>query len=255
MSQRKTWLSKQRKLQINLFISDLHLKQEQPDTIELFLRFLQQQASTADNLYILGDLFDTWVGDDDTATPVPEITTALRELADKGTRIFLQHGNRDFLLGDEFMAATGCALLPDPHCIDLAGIPTLLMHGDLLCTDDTEYQQARIFLRGEAFTQDFLSKDIATRKGIAADYRKRSGEVTSIKTDGIMDVNQETVVTTMRQYGVLRLIHGHTHRPGIHDFDLDGQPAQRIVLSEWHHDHSAALQVTGNSFTIQQIQP
>ncbi len=142
------------------------------------------------------------------------------------------------------MAATGSTLLPDIYLIELEGIPTLLMHGDLLCTDDKEYQQARIMLRSDAFAQDFLSKTIKDRKAIAADYRQRSGEATSLKADGIMDVNHQTVITVMQQNGALRLIHGHTHRPDFHNFDLDGKTAQRIVLSEWHTHYGAALQAT-----------
>jgi len=242
-------------MQVDLFISDLHLKQEQPDTIELFLLFLEEQAPRASNLYILGDLFDTWIGDDDTTDPIPKIAAALRTLSNNGTHIFLQHGNRDFLLGDNFMTTTGCTLLPDFHTIDLAGTPTLLMHGDLLCTDDTEYQQARTFLRSEAFIHDFLSKPLETRRDIAADYRKQSGEATSLKANDIMDVNQKTVATTMQQQGVLRLIHGHTHRPKTHGFELNGQFAQRIVLSEWHHNQGSALHVIGDTFTSNNWSP
>jgi len=255
MFQKKTSSSRKRKLQINLFISDLHLSQEEPDTVRLFLHFLQLHAPQADNLYILGDLFDTWVGDDDTAPPIPSIIAALKQLSESGTKIFIQPGNRDFLLGEAFMAATGSTLLPDIYVIELEGIPTLLMHGDLLCTDDKEYQQARSMLRSEAFAQDFLSKTIKDRRAIATGYRRRSGEATSLKADGIMDVNQGTVTETMRQQGVLRLIHGHTHRPGFHDFELDGETAQRIVLSEWHKHNGAALQITEIGITTNTIEP
>ncbi|MFC1602473.1 UDP-2,3-diacylglucosamine diphosphatase [Pseudomonadota bacterium] len=232
---------------MNLFISDLHLSQEQPGTVRLFLHFLQQHAPQADNLYILGDLFDTWVGDDDSAPPIPSITAALKQLSTAGTNILIQPGNRDFLLGEAFMSATGCSLLPDIYVTELAGTPTLLMHGDLLCTDDEEYQQARKMLRSDAFARDFLSKTIEERRAIAAGYRQRSGEATALKADDIMDVNHEAIAETMRENGVLRLIHGHTHRPGFHDFKLDGEAAQRIVLSEWHENHGAALRITGSN--------
>jgi len=244
MCLKKISSSRKRKLPINLFISDLHLSQEQPGTVGLFLHFLQQQAPQAESLYILGDLFDTWVGDDDTTPPIPSIIAALKQLSKTGTKIFIQPGNRDFLLGQDFMSATGSTLLPDTYVIELEGIPTLLMHGDLLCTDDKEYQQARIMLRSKAFAQDFLSKTITDRRTIAASYRQRSGEATSLKADGIMDVNLETVIKIMQKNGTLRLIHGHTHRPGLHDFTLDGKTAQRIVLSEWHEHNGAALQIT-----------
>jgi len=253
MSLKKILLSRKRKLPINLFIADLHLSQEQPGTVGLFLHFLQQHAPQADNLYILGDLFDTWVGDDDTAPPIPSITAALKQLSESGCKIFIQPGNRDFLLGQAFISATGSTLLPDSYVIELAGIPTLLMHGDLLCTDDKEYQQARTMLRSKAFAQDFLSKSIKDRRTIAASYRQRSGEATSLKAEGIMDVNQEAVTEAMRQHSVLRLIHGHTHRPGCHDFTLDGEPAQRIVLSEWHENSGVVLQITERDITYKTI--
>jgi len=239
--------SRKRKLPINLFISDLHLSQEQPGTIRLFLRFLQQQAPQADNLYILGDLFDSWIGDDDSTPPIPSILTGLKQLSASGTQIQIQAGNRDFLLGERFAAATGSSLLPETHVIELEGVRTLLMHGDLLCTDDKEYQQARITLRSSAFASDFLARPIEERRTIAADYRKRSGEVTSLKADEIMDVNSEAVAEIMRQNGALQLIHGHTHRPKFHTFELDGRAARRIVLSEWHRDSGSALQVGDNS--------
>ncbi|HEC16271.1 MAG TPA: UDP-2,3-diacylglucosamine diphosphatase [Sedimenticola sp.] len=238
-----------------LFISDLHLSEEQPAVTGLFLHFLGERAREADSLYILGDLFDAWIGDDDPRPLATGIKAALRALSDSGVRIFIQAGNRDFLLGHDFMAAAGCTLLPDIRVIELAGAPTLLLHGDLLCTGDRDYQQARAFLRSEAFRSDFLSKTIAERRAIAADYRRRSGEATSLKAGDIMDVDQETVADTMRRHGVLRLIHGHTHRPGIHDFELDGRPAQRIVLADWHPDHGALLRVTGNTIETGAVLP
>ena len=244
----------QRKLPINLFISDLHLSQEQPETVGLFLHFLQQQAPQADNLYILGDLFDTWIGDDDTTPPIPSIISALKQLSESGTNIFIQPGNRDFLLGQEFISATGSTLLPDIYVIELEGIPTLLMHGDLLCSDDKEYQQARLMLRSDAFAQDFLPKTIDERRAIAANYRQRSGEATSLKAEKLMDVNHTTVIETMQRNGVLRLIHGHTHRPNFHDFELNGKAAQRIVLSEWHKDHGTALQITNTGIISRPIE-
>ena len=246
MSLKRILLSKKRKLPINLFISDLHLSQEQPGTTRLFLHFLQQQAPQADNLYILGDLFDTWVGDDDTAPPIPSIIAGLKQLSESGTKILVQAGNRDFLLGEDFATATGSRLLPDIYTIELEGIPTLLMHGDLLCTDDKEYQQARTMLRSNAFASDFLAKTLEERRAIAANYRKRSGEATSLKADGIMDVNAKAVTEIMQQNRALQLIHGHTHRPKFHTFELDGRAAQRIVLSEWHENSGSALQVTDN---------
>jgi UDP-2,3-diacylglucosamine hydrolase len=238
-----------------LFISDLHLSRGQPVTVELFLQFLDKRASRAKRLYILGDLFDAWVGDDDVTPPIPQVTNALRKLTRAGTQVYIQHGNRDFLMGEAFMAATGCQLLPDPYLMDLFGTPTLLMHGDLLCSDDLEYQQTRKRLRSEAFIREFLSHSVEERITIAAEYRKRSGEVTSLKAEEIMDVNQETVVRVMQEQGAMRLIHGHTHRPGIHALNLDGKPAQRIVLSDWHPDRGSVLSITNNGIATEAVVP
>jgi len=226
-----------------LLISDLHLSGERPQTIDLFLRFLEERAIHARRLYILGDLFDAWIGDDALPPPIPTIIEALRRLSDNGTRIFLQHGNRDFLIGEAFATATGCELLGDPVTVELGATPTLLMHGDLLCTDDHDYQKARQFLRSPAFIEDLLSKSIGERLALAAEYRKRSGEATAALSAEIMDVNQATVEQYMREAGVTQLIHGHTHRPGIHRFDLDGVPALRLVLAEWHEEQGQYLRV------------
>jgi UDP-2,3-diacylglucosamine hydrolase len=226
-----------------LIISDLHLSRSRPATVGLFLRFLQEQASHAEHLYILGDLFDAWIGDDDNTPPIPSIIEGLRNLTSKGCKLSIMHGNRDFLLGERFAVATGCNLLPDPSVIELHETATLLMHGDLLCTDDQEYLQARQLLRSEAFIQDFLSRSIEERLHLAAEYRKRSGEVISLKSADIMDVNQGAVEDYMQTYGVLQLIHGHTHRPAVHEFELDTKIAQRYVLEDWHEDSGAYLSV------------
>ncbi|MEW7978202.1 MAG: UDP-2,3-diacylglucosamine diphosphatase [Candidatus Sedimenticola endophacoides] len=226
-----------------LLISDLHLSGERPATVALFLRFLEERARGAGALYILGDLFDAWIGDDATPPPIPGILRALRRLNDTGTPIFLQHGNRDFLLGDAFARATGCTLLDDPARIELGATPTLLMHGDLLCTDDHAYQQTRKFLRSTGFISDLLSKTIEQRLELAAEYRRRSGETTAALEAQVMDVNQQTVERYMREAGVRQLIHGHTHRPGVHRFILDGKPAVRRVLAQWSENHGQYLRI------------
>ncbi len=220
----------------SLFISDLHLSAKTPGITQRFQSFLSERAPRADALYILGDLFDIWLGDDDETPPIPEILTALRRLNENTTRLFLMHGNRDFLIGERFVEASGCTLLDDPARLDIEGIPTLLMHGDLLCSDDGEYRKARRWLRSEAFATEFLSKSLPARATAAADYRRRSGEATSLLPADILDVNQETVEEYLRRQDVKQLIHGHTHCPEIHLFQLDGQPAQRIVLSDWHEE-------------------
>ena len=226
-----------------LLISDLHLSPQRPGGVRLFLRFLEQQAPGCARLYILGDLFDAWIGDDYQASPIPEILAAIRALVEHGTPVSLMHGNRDFLIGEGFVAATGCTLIDDPATATLGNVPTLLMHGDLLCSDDSDYQQARRFLRDPAFISELLSKPVAERLAIAAEYRKRSGEAMSLKAADIMDVNQQTVEQFMREYRVSRLIHGHTHRPGVHRFQLDSVEATRYVLGEWDASQGSYLRV------------
>lgn len=227
-----------------LIISDLHLSQDRPATIDLFLRFLREQADGAATLYILGDLFDAWVGDDNDTPPAPQILQALRRLTDGGCRLLVMHGNRDFLLGERFADLTGCSLLPDPFTTTLGGVETLLMHGDLLCSDDLEYQEARKLLRSPAFIEDFISRPIEQRIQLATEYRKRSGEVVSLKSADIMDVNQQTVESYMREHAVRRLIHGHTHRPARHRFKLGESAAERYVLQDWHQRSGAYLRIS-----------
>jgi UDP-2,3-diacylglucosamine hydrolase len=227
-----------------LFISDLHLSPQRPATIELFLGFLAGRARRAERLYILGDLFDAWIGDDDDAPPHPAIIAALRSLSDKGTEVLFQHGNRDFLIGRRFAKRSGCHLLDDPVTVDLYGRQTLLMHGDLLCTDDVPYQKFRRKARNPWFQKLFLLRSLKKRRRIAADYRRRSGEAVAAKAAAIMDVNQGAVEGAMRQAGVDLLIHGHTHRPARHAFALDGKAAVRWVLSDWQPERGEALRVT-----------
>ncbi len=216
-----------------LLIADLHLSGERSATVELFLRFLKDEASRSQNLYILGDMFDVWIGDDDRTEPIPQIFKALSDLAARGRGLFLLKGNRDFLIGDSFCRETGCSLLHDPAVVNLSGGPTLLMHGDLLATDDLNYQRDRDYLRSDDFRDNFLSKSLDERTAMAADMRQQSREAQANLPDNIMDVNQQTVEQYMRQNGTWQLIHGHTHRPATHDFRLDGRPARRIVLADW----------------------
>jgi len=224
-----------------LFIADLHLSAQRADTTGLFLRFLGTRARGAEALYILGDLFDTWVGDDFREPPVPEIQSALKRLSQSGTAVFLMHGNRDFLLGPAFAQTSAARLLAEPARIELYGQPTLLMHGDLLCTDDVTYQEFRKRVREPELVRQFLARPLAERIAIAAEYRQRSGEATSLKAQEIMDVSQEAVEHTMRLHRVRRLIHGHTHRPADHQFALGGEQARRLVLAEWHGDRGQLL--------------
>lgn len=217
-----------------LFVSDLHIRPERPDITHRFVHFLENRAAGVERLYILGDLFDAWVGDDDPTQPNGHIITSLRKRADAGTAIYFQQGNRDFLVGERFAGASGVQLLPDYSVIDLYGTPTLIMHGDLLCTDDVAYLAFRNKTRQREWQRKMLSKPLFLRLAISRWYRWRSHFHKRRKTMEIMDVNQAAVQNTMRQYRVTRLIHGHTHRPAVHAFDQDSTPAQRFVLSEWN---------------------
>lgn len=239
-----------------LFISDLHLAAERPEITRQFLDFLAGEARRADALYILGDLFEYWIGDDTLSgdARVQEdyrpIVSALRGLSEAGVPVFVMHGNRDFLLGDAFVAASGCRLLPDGAVIDLYGRKTLLMHGDLLCTDDVEYQQVRQRMRDPRFIQAFLVRPVAEREALVRDYRAQSKAVTSQKKPEIMDVNTDTVTKTLQQHGVDRLIHGHTHRPAVHRLTVSGHPAERIVLGDWY-DQGSVLRCDASGCTLE----
>lgn len=231
-----------------LFISDLHISLEKTEITRRFVNFLQQRARQAQALYILGDLFDTWVGDDDNTPPNKSIKKELKALSESGTAIFLLQGNRDFLIGQRFADACGITLLEEYAVIDLNGQLTLLTHGDLLCTDDLPYQAFRIKSHGQEWQQNVLSKPLWLRLVAARWYRLRSYLHKRKKTGDIMDVNQQTVLKVMRQYECRTLIHGHTHRPTTHDIEIDGIPAQRIVLADWKKDSGECLYWNGAAF-------
>jgi UDP-2,3-diacylglucosamine hydrolase len=217
-----------------LFISDLHLDPREGPTVRLFLDFVEREALAASALYILGALFEAWLGDDDDDPALAPILAALARLRDAGVPCAVMHGNRDFLLGARFEALTGCRLLGDYETITIDGAPVLLTHGDLLCTDDTRYMTLRAQLRNPDWQRTFLAKPLAERRAIAAELRRMSAGEIAAKAEDIMDVNQTTVERTMRAHGVRQLLHGHTHRPAVHRFELDGAPATRIVLGAWH---------------------
>lgn len=216
-----------------LFVSDLHLEPARPAITALFLEFLQGRARRAEALYILGDLFEAWVGDDDDAELGQVIADALRALSDSGVPLFFIHGNRDFLLGPRFAAASGMQLLPETTVIELAGEPILLMHGDTLCTDDTEYQKFRARVRAPAWRAQTLALPLAQRRVLASQLRETSRQATQGKAAEITDVNPAAVDAALCAHGVRHLIHGHTHRPGLHEWTLDGRPARRTVLGDW----------------------
>jgi UDP-2,3-diacylglucosamine hydrolase len=217
-----------------LFISDLHLDAGEPETIGRFTEFIAREALAARELYILGDLFEAWVGDDDDDPRLEPIIAALARLTGAGVPCAVMHGNRDFLLGPRFCATTGCRLLGDFERMDLHGQRVLLTHGDLLCTDDERYMALRATLRAPHWQRDFLAKPLAERHRIAAGLRDMSASEVASKAYEIMDVNQGAVERTMREFDVTLLLHGHTHRPAVHRFVLDGKPAARIVLGAWH---------------------
>ena len=230
----------------SLFISDLHLCDERANTLQLFLGFLEQQAVEAEKLYILGDLFDVWVGDDDDSQTAVMVASALKHLSSRGTKIYIMHGNRDFLIGDRFCKSSHATLLNDPNVIEITGKRLLLTHGDQLCTRDIAYQKARQMLSSQQWQDDFLHKPLNERKAIAADYRKQSTEATSKLSDDIMDVTVSEVEKWFSTYRADIMIHGHTHQPATHRHDINGAPRTRIVLSEWHDDMASALSISDN---------
>ncbi|MEQ9727242.1 UDP-2,3-diacylglucosamine diphosphatase [Pseudomonas sp. WHRI 8822A] len=230
-----------------LLISDLHLEQERPDITRAFLHFLDTRARHAEALYILGDFFEVWIGDDAMTPFQRSIAQALRRLADSGTRIYLMHGNRDFLLGKAFCREAGCTLLSDPHTVELAGEKVLLMHGDSLCTLDIGYQKMRRLLRNPLSLFILRNLPLDTRHRLARKLRSESRSQTRMKASDIVDVTPDEVQRVMARYGVKTLIHGHTHRPDVHALQVDGQPAKRIVLGDWDKQ-GWALQVDENGF-------
>lgn len=235
-----------------LFVADLHLDAQRPQITRLFLRFLDGAARRAQALYILGDLFEAWVGDDDDDVHYRTIIDKLHEFAGHGPPVYAMHGNRDFLLSEEFERASGCQLIADPTVIDLYGTPTLLMHGDTLCTDDVEYQTFRQTVRQPQWQDQFLEKSLEERKRIGRSLRERSQESTATKAESIMDVNQAAVEQALRDHGVGQLIHGHTHRPAVHSLQVDGQPARRIVLGDWY-EHGSVLECDEHDCRLQEL--
>jgi len=216
-----------------LFISDLHLDPERPTTLRAFLDLLAGEARSADALYILGDFFEAWLGDDDNSPLGETVATALKQLSDSGCKIYLMHGNRDFLISDDFCQRAGCQLLTDPVKINLYGKPVLLLHGDSLCTEDHSYMEFRAMVRSPQWQQQFLAKSLAERQLIAQQLRNASKQANSIKAVDILDVTIEEVIKAFEHYDVELMIHGHTHRPKIHQHSTKKGEAQRIVLGDW----------------------
>jgi len=217
-----------------LLISDLHLSVQRPGTTAALLDLLRGRAREARALYVLGDLFDAWIGDDDLAEPMlAQVAAALRELADSGVPVRLMHGNRDFLLGEAFARAAGASLLPDPTVVEIAGKRTVLAHGDTLCTEDRDYAVFRAQVRDPAWQRSFLARPLAERRAEAARLRAASEAGKRLKAAQIMDVTPQAVVDLLRAHGCRRLIHGHTHRPGRQTHEVDGAACERWVLPDW----------------------
>ena len=214
-----------------IFISDLHLDANRENLTLAFTQFLSERCQTIDELYILGDFFELWLGDDDHSVLNSGVIEALSSLP---CDVFIMHGNRDFLIGEAFCDAAGAKMLPDPHPIILGNRPALLMHGDSLCTRDEEYMKARNLLRSAAFQRDFLSKQMPERKILAEQIRGKSQKVSREKAEEIMDVTPEEVIKVMDQAKASVLVHGHTHRPAVHGVDLHFGAGTRYVLGDWH---------------------
>lgn len=242
-----------------LFISDLHLDASRPAITDLFVAFLRSEALAADALYILGDLFEAWIGDD---TPMPAADTVagvLKEVSDAGVPVYFIRGNRDFLLGEQYAARAGMRILPDPSVIDLYGTPVLLQHGDLLCTDDLPYQQFRAQTRDPAFQAQFLAQPLAARIAFAQKARDASQSRQSEMKQGdhaqfetVTDVTSAEVEATFVRYGVDTMIHGHTHRPAVHSLMAGGQARTRIVLGDWY-EQGSVLRVTPEGMSLQAL--
>ncbi|WP_182657625.1 UDP-2,3-diacylglucosamine diphosphatase [Stenotrophomonas lacuserhaii] len=242
-----------------LFISDLHLDASRPAITDLFLAFLRSEALEADALYILGDLFEAWIGDDTPSPAADAVAAALKEVSDAGVPVYFIRGNRDFLLGEQYAARAGMRILPDPSVIDLYGTPVLLQHGDLLCTDDLPYQQFRAQTRDPAFQAQFLAQPLAARIAFAQKARDASQSRQSEMKQGdraqfetVTDVAPAEVDATFIRFGVDTMIHGHTHRPAVHSLMAGGQARTRIVLGDWY-EQGSVLRVTSDGMSLQAL--
>lgn len=216
-----------------LFISDLHLHTQRPAVTQAFFYFLQTTAKQAEALYILGDLFEVWLGDDDDTPVYREVINALSDCVNQGTPVYFMRGNRDFLVGEAFAQQTNCEILADPSIIQYEGLTYLLSHGDSLCTLDKDYMAFRSMTRSDSWQSDFLAHTLDQRRLYATEVRKSSKTMNSLKAEDIMDVSQDAVEALMLEYGIQTLIHGHTHRPKVHNLSINDSNARRFVLGDW----------------------
>jgi UDP-2,3-diacylglucosamine hydrolase len=235
------------------FVSDLHLSEKTPALTQAFITFLQQRAQDAHSIYLLGDIFDYWIGDDYHLPRYAPVIEQLQRLHQLGIQLYFMAGNRDFLAGSAFMQASGCRMLDDPHLLLIGEQKVLLLHGDTLCTDDVDYQRLRQQLRDASWQHVFLAKPISARLQIAEQLRQHSQQATSQKNAEIMDVNQAEVERVMALHDVKLMIHGHTHRPQQHQWQLNNQQYNRIVLGDWGHT-LWALQANDHEFNLQRWQ-
>ena len=243
-----------------LFISDLHLDASRPAITELFGQFVRREAKSADALYVLGDLFEAWVGDDDPSEVSAFVAATLREVADAGVPVYFIRGNRDFLVGQDYASRAGFRILPDPAVVMLHGRPTLLMHGDLLCTDDTAYQAFRTQTRNPAWQAQFLAQPLEARLAFAAQARAASQAHQArlreggngVRFETITDVTPATVEATFARYGIDRMIHGHTHRPNVHKVQVNDRDCERIVLGDWY-EQGSVLRVDADGYRLESL--
>ncbi len=237
------------KTPVSYFIADLHLAEDRPDITACFLSFLQHDAPQAQDLYIIGDLFEYWVGDDDDSSFIIEISHAIKALSTLGCKIYFIHGNRDFLLGKRFAKQSGMQLLPEITLIDLYGRPVVILHGDTLCTRDIGYQAFRKKSRSWWWQAIIKSLPLFVRRKIASKYRDQSATATAMKSQDIMDVTESEVINCLEHHQSQLMIHGHTHRPYVHNIIANNQTAQRIVLGDWY-EQGAWLKVTPDSMKL-----
>ena len=235
-----------------LFVSDLHVDGAHPEIGRQFAAFLAAEARSAEALYILGDLFEAWLGDDDPDPAARATVRALRSLTDAGVALFVMHGNRDFLIGGRFCRETGAKLLADGTVVDLYGERALLMHGDALCTDDVSYQRLRRIVRNPLVRAVFRIMTLDQRRALARRLRAGSREHVGMTAPEIMDVNPVAVTEAFREAGARTMIHGHTHRPAVHPLEIDGAPAKRIVLGDWYTQGSV-LEVSPGGFELRSL--
>ncbi|WP_318446270.1 UDP-2,3-diacylglucosamine diphosphatase [Photobacterium leiognathi] len=233
-----------------LFISDLHLSASRPDMTDCFLRFMAEDTANIDALYVLGDLFEMWIGDDEESPFLQQIKQAFKTLTDSGIPCYFVHGNRDFLIGKRFSQQTGIQLLPEHSVVDLYGKPTLILHGDTLCIEDEAYQRYRKKVHNKFIQWLFFRIPLSKRIQIGEKFRNNSSKNNQMKSQSIMDVTASEVVRVMKEFHVDQMIHGHTHRPDIHSLTVDEKPATRIVLGDWY-EHGSVLVVTPDGYQLE----